>query len=286
MGVNGKRSGACHTCRRRRVKCDFEAPNCQRCTKAKLHCEGYERKGGLRFVDEKEKAEKRVQLKREAYLQAVQAEEARDEARQNHLKSPKEVGQLQRTATFCSPERYVQSTDDIVASRKSKMKDFSNVAIGKVLSMIGFQDEIHLSFLLSKFFVGARMFTPWMLRGCRWSEDCTTTQTVRALSGIYFGRMHHRKQSLDLGFQCYSKALRLLSKDLLSKKAWELPSLTNVLSLTVFEIMASPTGTGFLQHNCGIARLIQGSSPERFQSMPDLEVFESARMPIAFGCAD
>jgi len=50
--------------------------------------------------------------------------------------------------------------------------------------------------------------------------------------------------------------------------------------------MASPTGNGFLQHESGIARLIQSSTPERFQSVPELDVFESARLAIAFGCAD
>lgn len=50
--------------------------------------------------------------------------------------------------------------------------------------------------------------------------------------------------------------------------------------------MASPTGNGFLQHESGIARLIQSSIPERFQSVPELDVFESARLAIAFGCAD
>lgn len=50
--------------------------------------------------------------------------------------------------------------------------------------------------------------------------------------------------------------------------------------------MASPTGIGFLQHEGGVARLIQSSNPERFQSIPDLDVFESARLAISFGCAD
>ncbi|PVH83633.1 hypothetical protein DL98DRAFT_585516 [Cadophora sp. DSE1049] len=285
MGSNGKRSGACHTCRRRRVKCDLAQPTCERCTKAKIQCEGYAKKGGLKFVDEKQKAEKRVQIKREAYLQAIKAEDERDKARQHHSKTPEEAIQAQRLQIPASEQQFPKPTNDIVTSQKSKSKEH-NTAIGKELSVTGFQDKIHMSFLLSKFFVGARMFTPWMLKGCKWNEDCTTTQTMKALSGIYFGRMHHRKQSLDFGFQSYSKALRLLSKDLISKKAWELPSLTNVLSLTVFEIMASPTGNGFLQHEGGIARLIQSSTPERFQSIPELDVFESARLAIAFGCAD
>ncbi|KAH7410534.1 hypothetical protein BKA64DRAFT_703649 [Cadophora sp. MPI-SDFR-AT-0126] len=287
MGSNGKRSGACHTCRRRRVKCDLIEPICQRCTKAKIPCEGYANKERLKFVDEKENAEKRVQIKREAYLQAIQAEDEKVKARLHTSKAQKEIKETQSSRTTNGEQQCPNPTNDIVVTRKSRPKgNVKESTIGRELSVTGFQDKIQMSFLLSKLFVGAKMFTPWMLTGCKWSEDCTTTQTMRALSGVYFGRMHRRKQSLDFGFQSYSKALRLLSKDLVSKKAWEFTTLTNVQSLTLFEVMASSAETGFLQHEGGIARLIQSSSPERFQSMPELDIFESARLVISYGCAD
>lgn len=34
---------ACHTCRRRRVKCDERRPTCERCEKGNHECEGYQR---------------------------------------------------------------------------------------------------------------------------------------------------------------------------------------------------------------------------------------------------
>ncbi|KAF2762426.1 hypothetical protein EJ05DRAFT_533985 [Pseudovirgaria hyperparasitica] len=40
VGVAGK-SKACHDCKRRRVKCDFERPACRRCAKAGIECSGY-----------------------------------------------------------------------------------------------------------------------------------------------------------------------------------------------------------------------------------------------------
>jgi len=42
VGIPGKSKG-CHTCRRRKIKCDLAAPNCERCSKRGLICEGYER---------------------------------------------------------------------------------------------------------------------------------------------------------------------------------------------------------------------------------------------------
>ncbi len=34
----------CHTCRRRRVKCDERRPTCERCERGNHECEGYLRK--------------------------------------------------------------------------------------------------------------------------------------------------------------------------------------------------------------------------------------------------
>ncbi|KAH3944514.1 hypothetical protein HBH98_153140 [Parastagonospora nodorum] len=42
VGVAGK-SRACHDCKRRRVKCDFQKPSCMRCEKAGRACPGYDR---------------------------------------------------------------------------------------------------------------------------------------------------------------------------------------------------------------------------------------------------
>ncbi|EXK82117.1 hypothetical protein FOQG_13502 [Fusarium oxysporum f. sp. raphani 54005] len=50
MVNRGGRSKACRTCKRRRVKCDHGKPNCQRCEKAGMACEGYVTYG--EFVDE------------------------------------------------------------------------------------------------------------------------------------------------------------------------------------------------------------------------------------------
>ncbi|TVY14996.1 hypothetical protein LARI1_G006930 [Lachnellula arida] len=42
VGIPGKSKG-CHTCRRRKIKCDLTQPNCDRCKKSGKACEGYQR---------------------------------------------------------------------------------------------------------------------------------------------------------------------------------------------------------------------------------------------------
>jgi hypothetical protein len=183
------------------VKCDENRPACERCAKAKIPCEGYAR--DLKFVDEKGRAQKRVQIKRQAYLEAVEAEEAQ-----------------------------------LKAHRKAKVDNEkkSMTQVGEMLSLAGFRDKMELSFMLNKLWAGWRLFIPWVMRGYRGVEECTTTQSVKALSSVYFSRMHRDKKSFDTGMISYSKALRLLSIDLKDQKAaFDLPSVTNVLSLVIFE---------------------------------------------------
>ncbi|KAL6243690.1 hypothetical protein RBB50_009123 [Rhinocladiella similis] len=48
VGVPGRSKG-CHTCLKRRIKCDESRPTCKRCEKAGYTCAGYDRKLEMRF---------------------------------------------------------------------------------------------------------------------------------------------------------------------------------------------------------------------------------------------
>lgn len=75
------------------------------------------------------------------------------------------------------------------------------------------------------------------MKGYRGTEDCTTTQTVKALSCVFFGRMNNDRKTFDSGMSSYCNALRLLGSDLKDPKAaYEIPAVTNVLSLVIFEV--------------------------------------------------
>ena len=63
VGIPGKSKG-CHTCRRRKIGCDLQQPNCGRCIKSGRKCEGYSR--GLVFLNRTERG-----LERRARLEEV-----------------------------------------------------------------------------------------------------------------------------------------------------------------------------------------------------------------------
>jgi hypothetical protein len=114
------------------------------------------------------------------------------------------------------------------------------VSIAKTLSIAVHKDKVQISFMLNNLFAGWRLFVPWVMKGYRDSEDCTTTQTVKALSCVFFGRMHNDRKIFDSGMSSYCNALRLLGSDLKDPKAtYEIPAVTNVLSLVIFEVSSA-----------------------------------------------
>jgi hypothetical protein len=181
------------------VKCDQREPECDRCTKANIPCEGYSK--DLKFVDEKGRAQKRVQIKREAYLQSIQADAER-------LKARRSLGH-RRSSVYIPPE----------------------------LPLSGFREHIQVSHMDAKLFAGAKIIAPWSMELYSGRDDCTATQTIRALGSMYYCRMFHDHVSLAQSMIYYSKALRLLASDLQDPSAiFEVASLNNVLSLCIFEV--------------------------------------------------
>ncbi|KUJ09759.1 uncharacterized protein LY89DRAFT_740831 [Mollisia scopiformis] len=64
--VNFGRSGACITCKQRKVKCDESRPGCQKCHKIGKSCPGYPDKWDLAFRNENKIIQRKVQWKQKA----------------------------------------------------------------------------------------------------------------------------------------------------------------------------------------------------------------------------
>ncbi|KUJ16413.1 uncharacterized protein LY89DRAFT_749024 [Mollisia scopiformis] len=236
---------ACQTCRRRRVKCDLTEPVCERCLKAKIPCRGYSK--DLKFVDEKGRAQKRVQIKHEAYLQSIQAD-----------------------------------AEKIRASRKLELR-CSSEAVPPELSLVAFQEHVQMSHMDSKLFEGAKILAPWTTARYDGEDSYTATQTMRALGSVYYGRMYRHKESLDQSMIYYSKAIRLLASDLQDPKSvYEASSLNNILSLCIFEMMASPSGQGLIGHQFGIERLVEAWTPEKFRQQPEQMILDNCRLAMSY----
>jgi hypothetical protein len=180
------------------VKCDERYPICERCESTNRKCEGYIREH--RFVDENARTERHAKKK---------------VAKRKSSKSPKSG----------SPASMV-----VVTVRSSA----SYLNVSRSLGLSGFEDNIHISFLLANLFSGVP-FNPWLQLHAEDPASCAQ-MSIRALSAVYFGRIHHMDETTDRGSELYGKALVSLNCDLGdSDKAWSISVLKSAITLELYE---------------------------------------------------
>ena len=104
------------------------------------------------------------------------------------------------------------------------------------ISLVGFQDNLVVSFLLSHIFSGMAR-NSWMERQAENTKSATAQNSILALSNVYFGRMHRQQNIVKQGFASYGKALSGLNTDLQDEeKAWSLSTLASSMTLELYEV--------------------------------------------------
>jgi hypothetical protein len=185
---------------------DRGKPNCQRCEKAGLRCEGYVTHG--EFVDETIRFSKH--------------------------ESPPESSKLQlQLANMPS------NTIGRISSPSPLLIDENTVIHTHLFSKIN--EVKHLMSNLDSFL----------------PSNSTRALAIRALAGIYFGKMNYNKRISDSGTRDYVRALRMVQNDLAcSTVALEWDTLASVVCLCMFENIAFTDKTGWLKHYEGITQLV------------------------------
>jgi hypothetical protein len=152
------------------------------------------------------------------------------------------------------------------------------------MSLVGVQDNITISFLLSNILSGMAR-SSWMEDVAEDTKSATSQNSILALSKVYFGRINKRQDVMRQGVVLYGQALRSLRRDLQDEeKAWSLSVLTSSMTLQLYELIATSSESGWLQHASGIGRLIELRGPGRHQSRAERRILENNRATIALGC--
>jgi hypothetical protein len=244
------------------VKCDETHPICERCERTNRKCEGYTREH--RFVDENARTERHAKKK---------------VAKQESSKSPKSG----------SP-----TSTDVVTVRSST----SDLNVSRNLGLSGFEDNIHISFLLANLFSGIP-FNPWLKLHAEDPASCAQ-MSIRALGAVYFGRMHHLEETTDRGSVLYGKALVNLNRDLEdSDKAWSMSVLKSAITLELYEVsnhcyssigpnlsqfIAFNSAAGWMKHAGGVGKLIELRGPSQHQNPAERELLNGNKITIALAC--
>ena len=206
----GALSKGCGLCKRRKVKCDETHPKCIRCLKAGIECTGFTPR--LKFVDE----EPRI--------------------RRRNIKAHPMTATTSHSASH--PSRFHRSWLPNSVS-----------TFGNPLSLIAFEDDITLSYLLSKFFEGN---DPYLLHAGQSSQCGLPSDWIQelrnsgqkprykswdALAAVVFGQAHNSHDVMKSALRLYGEALHELRSELSSLENWYTDStLASITALYLYEV--------------------------------------------------
>ncbi|KIW27499.1 hypothetical protein, variant [Cladophialophora immunda] len=245
VGVPGRSKG-CHTCLKRRVKCDEARPTCKRCEKAGYACAGYERKLEMRF-----------------HTFSDQAEPATSASTKTSKDPPPTTGGV--------PQNLVLRSNDSPPSSSGSMP--------QELSFVAFRDNIQFSYLFDNF-VWSSYGSPWLQMSAEGKLDALSLEACRAFSLTIFGR-HHRQAEIEVnGAIHYDKTVRALSSRLSNVGAPGSENLIVPIMILLMHSSSTPDPQASAFHIQGLLKLIQICGPERFATGPLRFAFESCRATL------
>lgn len=275
------RSTGCHTCRKRKIRCDETRPSCMRCKTHGVHCPGYRTPapGSVDFVDQtqdivlqaRKQAKKpsnttTVTIRRlssspagaNSYSTLAPAVDLIEDGLLYHNETP--LDSAAAMALFPMPT-YLPSP----AMEKSLIySSFIDLYLPKRIG----SNDAHFSFL-------QHLITTPNLRP-------EVSASIDALSMVQVGAIYKDKNLLRLATQSYSKALAGLVKTMSSSPTSYVTddyvlATAKVLALCEFYEEIAQMGNGWVQHIKGVEHLLVARGPGNLKSELSMMMFCNMR---------
>ena len=164
--------------------------------------------------------------------------EKRDLECEGYVREHRFVDEVARTVRHVQRTLVKQKSTSRSTSRDPIPSSSESQPLPPEMSLVSFQDNTFISFLLSNLFDGIVVVsTPWMRVQAENTQSLTAQNSILALSKVYFGRMHRRQDIFGQSFAIYGDALKNLNRDLHDEeKAWSLSVLSSAMTLLIFEV--------------------------------------------------
>ncbi|KAK7894437.1 hypothetical protein LTR67_006198 [Exophiala xenobiotica] len=256
VGVPGRSKG-CHTCLKRRIKCDESRPTCKRCEKAGYVCLGYDRKLEIRF-------------------HTFEGSESAG----NPAVSAKTTKHAPLSTTTVQQQNLVL---------RSNQGCPTPAAVPRELSLVAFRDDVQFSYLFDNF-VWSSYGSPWLQMAAAGRLDALSLEASRAFSLSIFGKHHHQRDIEVSGAMHYEHTVRALSSRLSHVGSPGSEGLIVPITILLMHSFANrlhnmeqsttpdPQASAF--HIQGLLKLVQICVPKRFAVNPLRLAFESCRATL------
>ncbi|KAK4063002.1 transcriptional regulator family: Fungal Specific TF [Trichoderma harzianum] len=283
-------SASCHTCRRRRIKCDKEKPSCGQCQKSQHECLGYERI--LRIQSHGVGSSKQpgrsslvkigqsgsYPTKEEPIQNGDNARlDSHDRGGRCRQKKPQKQ-QITDSALSASPTATTQQSQNLDTHLPQPL-----ISQTIQLSLDPFIDNIAFSYFFDAYsWINIHSIflqdTP-MRQHLTEQRDELGYDSLRALAYGIFGRDHQVQSLQRKGERIYGTALQKLQGKLVTASKSELAALIKPISVMGSYAIAVDSDLRFIHHQ-GLARILEHCGPEYFQDPSILPVFESCRFTM------
>ncbi|KAK5231757.1 hypothetical protein LTR47_007160 [Exophiala xenobiotica] len=246
VGVPGRSKG-CHTCLKRRIKCDESRPTCKRCEKAGYVCLGYDRKLEIRF-------------------HTFEGSESAG----NPAVSAKTTKHTPLSTTT------VQQQNLVFRSNQGRP---TPAAVPQELSLVAFRDDVQFSYLFDNF-VWSSYGSPWLQMAAAGRLDALSLEACRAFSLSIFGKHHHQRDIEVSGAMHYEHTVRALSSRLSHVGSPGSEGLIVPITILLMHSSTTPDPQASAFHIQGLLKLVQICGPKRFAVNPLRLAFESCRATL------
>ncbi|KAL7930793.1 hypothetical protein V8C35DRAFT_312205 [Trichoderma chlorosporum] len=276
-------SASCHTCRRRRIRCDKRKPSCAQCQKSRYECLGYERI--LRIQSHGVGSSKEPGLSKLVKIGQSDSypAEASIKNDNDNDSSPRDRSGLHRQKLL----KLRMAGDASLATARSR-----NLAIHLPLPLITqpirlsldpFIDNIAFSYFFDAYsWINVHSIflqdTP-MRQHLTEQTDALGYDSLRALAYGIFGRDHQVGGLQRKAERIYGTVLQSLQAKLIAASKSELAALIKPISIMGSYAIAVDSDLRFIHHQ-GLARILEHCGPEYFQDPSILPVFESCRFTM------
>ncbi|KAE8346102.1 hypothetical protein BDV24DRAFT_158899 [Aspergillus arachidicola] len=255
MVNTGFPSKACHTCRRRRVKCDFGRPGCLRCKKFGHDCPGYRELNKLGF--------KLRILTPESYPR----QKRQDCDRQATQKSEQQLHQYFQNAVTRQPQLAF-----VYAPTEHWEAHAKPVLLG----------QFTIVTLQGARVYGSLDFLPQLLE--RAGTESTLHKVCDAIASAYFAN-RSRSNNIEFGHRkLYVRALQSLSNDVSDvEKQSQDTTLAAVWLLCLYELIVGARGQeprGWRTHGEALIGLLRLRGQSQFQTRTGCQLFQLAYQTV------
>ncbi|KAL7817944.1 hypothetical protein V8C44DRAFT_208697 [Trichoderma aethiopicum] len=256
-------SASCHTCRRRRIKCDLTKPSCGRCQRSGYECAGYERV--LRIQSQG--------IGRSSLVKIGQSSSFPPEVPDHD--GEKDVGQSSRgSSSNCKGKPDVKSRPSLTQATPLLISQ---------PSLDPFVDNVTFSYFFDAYsWINIHSIllqdTP-MRQHLTQQTDELGYDSLRALAYGLFGRDHQVGPLQQKGARLYGTILKRLQSRLGVASKSELATLIKPISILGSYAIAVDSDLRFVHHQ-GLARILEHCGPESFNDPSILPLFESCRFTM------